>query len=258
MVHQPLGKLGLPVTPIGFGAFKIGRNVGAKYPQAYELPDEQAAARLLNGVLDLGVNLIDTAPAYGLSEERIGRAVGHRRAEYVLATKVGERFEGGRSSFEFSAREVRVSLEASLRRLRTEAVDLLLIHSDGRDEWIQTQTDTVEGLLEIKRRGLTRGIGLSGKTVEGAMRALDWSDVLAVEFHPENDSHRPVIREAHRRGVGVLVKKGLASGRLEAGRAIRWVLGEPGVTSLLIGTLDLHHFADNIAAAEKARPTAGA
>lgn len=256
MVHQPLGNLGLPVTPIGFGAFKIGRNVGAKYPQAYELPDEQAAARLLNGVLDRGVNLIDTAPAYGLSEQRIGRAIAHRRAEYVLATKVGERFEGGRSSFAFSAHEVRASLEASLRRLRTEAVDLLLIHSDGRDEWIQTQTDTVEGLQDAKKRGLTRGIGLSGKTVAGAMRALDWADVLAVEFHQDNDSHRPVIQEAHRRGVGVLVKKGLASGRLAAGQAIQWVLGEAGVTSLLIGTLDLRHIEDNIAASEQVRPTA--
>jgi len=89
MVPQPLGKTGILVTPIGYGAFKIGRNEGIKYPQGYALPSEAEVGRLLNGVLDLGVNLIDTAPAYGLSEHRIGQAIGHRRREYVLSTKVG-------------------------------------------------------------------------------------------------------------------------------------------------------------------------
>ena len=79
MVHRRLGRTGRHVSPIGFGAFKIGRNQGIKYASAYDLPDETAVAALLEGVLDLGINLIDTAPAYGLSEERIGRALGNDR-----------------------------------------------------------------------------------------------------------------------------------------------------------------------------------
>src|SRR5690348_3747969 len=97
MVRRTLGKTGLSVSPIAFGAFKIGRNEKIKYAQGYPLPTEEETARLLNGLLDLGINLIDTAPAYGLSEERIGRHISRRRGEFILSTKFGETFENGKS-----------------------------------------------------------------------------------------------------------------------------------------------------------------
>ncbi|TXT24440.1 MAG: aldo/keto reductase, partial [Planctomycetota bacterium] len=97
MQLRPLGKTELLVSPLGFGAFKIGRNEKVKYPQPYDLPDDTAVERLLNGVLDAGINLIDTAPAYGISEERIGKFLSQRRGEFVLSTKVGERFTNGES-----------------------------------------------------------------------------------------------------------------------------------------------------------------
>ena len=90
--RRPLGRTGLDVTPLGFGTFKIGRNEGIKYPDAYELPTDEGAAQLLNGVIDLGLNLIDTAPAYGSSESRIGAALAQRRDDYVLCSKAGERW----------------------------------------------------------------------------------------------------------------------------------------------------------------------
>ena len=98
---RDVGQTGLKVPPLGFGAFKIGRNEGVKYPTPYDLPDEAAVGRLLNSILDLGCTLIDTAPAYGLSEARIGQAIGHRRGEFVLSTKVGETFEDGQSNLRF-------------------------------------------------------------------------------------------------------------------------------------------------------------
>src|SRR5687768_4809484 len=101
MQHRILGKTGRLVSPIGFGAFKIGRNQGIKYPSGYALPDDVAVERLLNGVLDLGINLIDTAPAYGISEQRIGQFLSHRRNEFTLSTKVGETFEDGHSRYEY-------------------------------------------------------------------------------------------------------------------------------------------------------------
>ena len=73
MEHRSLGRHGPDVSVLGFGAFKIGRAEGTKYPAAYPLPEEDEAGRILAGVLDLGITLLDTAPAYGLSEERIGR-----------------------------------------------------------------------------------------------------------------------------------------------------------------------------------------
>src|SRR5665213_1331945 len=119
MKPRSLGKTGLEVSPIGFGAFKIGRNAKTKYSQAYPLPDDLSVERLLNGVLDVGVTHIDTAPAYGLSEERIGQFISRRRNDLTLSTKVGEIFEHGQSRYDFSAAGVRTSVEQSLRRLRT-------------------------------------------------------------------------------------------------------------------------------------------
>src|SRR5579872_2423253 len=188
MKPRRLGKTGLAVSPIGFGAFKIGRNEKTKYSAPYPLPDEQQVDRLLNGVLDLGVTHIDTAPAYGLSEERIGRTLAHRRNEFTLSTKVGEIFEQGQSRYDFSSAAVRASVEQSLRRLRTDVVDLVFIHAHAADVEIQQSSDVVPTLCELKQQGLVRAIGLSGKTEAGARLALDWADVLMVEYHLHDQS----------------------------------------------------------------------
>jgi aryl-alcohol dehydrogenase-like predicted oxidoreductase len=250
---RPLGDTGLDVSAIGFGSFKIGRNQGIKYPTGYELPSGDECARLLDGILALGINLIDTAPAYGEAEVRIGNHLASRRDEFVLSSKVGERFIDGVSHYEFGSRAVRESVEESLRRLQTDHLDLLLIHSDGNDLRILQETDTVDALLSLKEQGKTRSVGLSGKTVEGAAAALDWADVLMVEFHLQDTSHRDVMRQAHERGIGVLVKKGLAAGHLDPAEAIRFVLSEPSVDSLVLGGLNLEHFRANCRIASEVR-----
>ena len=250
MVPRRLGPTGLLVSPIGFGAFKIGRNTGAKYPSGYALPTDQEVDHLLNGVLDMGINYIDTAPAYGSSEERIGRALAHRRDEFVLSTKVGETFDDGRSTFDYSAAGIRASVTRSLARLRTDHLDLVFIHSDGRDLEILNSTDAVQTLVGLRDEGLVRAIGLSGKTVEGAEAALGWSDALMVEYHLDNPTHAAVIEMAAQAGVGVVVKKGLASGRLDPAAAIRFVLGNASVGSLVIGGLSLEHLRENVQTAE--------
>jgi aryl-alcohol dehydrogenase-like predicted oxidoreductase len=249
---RPLGKTGLCVSPIGFGAFKIGRNEKTKYAESYALPDEFAVTRLLNAVLDLGITHIDTAPAYGLSEERIGRSIAHRRHEFVLSTKVGEIFENGQSRYDFSAAAVRASVERSLVRLRTDILDIVFIHSDGDDLEIQHNTGAVATLAELKQRGLIGAIGLSGKTEAGARLALDWADVLMVEYHLDDQSHAGVITAAAERGVGVIVKKGLASGKIPAAGGIEFVLGNREIANLVIGGLNIDHIQSNVAAADRA------
>jgi aryl-alcohol dehydrogenase-like predicted oxidoreductase len=227
---------------VSFGAFKLGRNEGAKYPQGYELPDEAAAGRLLNDLLDQGCRAIDTAPAYGLSEERIGRHVSHRRKEFLLTTKVGESFVEGVSTYDFSREAVERSVHQSLKRLKTNVLDLVLIHSPGNDEDVLTQTPVVETLQKFRERGDIRRIGLSGKTPAGAKLALDWADALMVEFHQQNVSHLAVMREAQAAGVVVLVKKGLASGQLDPQSAVEFIAREASVSSLVLGTLKLENF----------------
>ena len=242
---RSIGTPNLQVPPLGFGAFKIGRNQGVKYPKPYDLPDEIAVGRLLNSVLDLGCTLIDTAPAYGLSEVQIGNAIGHRRNEYILSTKVGETFTDGKSIYDFSTAGVTASLERSLWNLRTEVLDIVFIHSNGDDQQILQNTDTVSVLLNFRSRGLIRAIGLSGKTVEGARLALEWADVLMVEYHLQDKSHDQVITQAAEKNVGVFVKKGLASGKLAPCESVQFVLGNPSVTSLIVGGLNFDHFHEN-------------
>ena len=251
MEYRPLGQTGLSVSPLGFGAFKIGRNQNVKYPQGYSLPDDRQVAELLNGVLDAGINLIDTAPAYGTSEERVGKALAHRRKEFILSSKVGETFgldPSGEavSHYDFSPEAIRHSVEGSLSRLKTDVLDILLLHSDGRDLFILQQTDAVESLLRLKEQGLVRYLGLSGKTAAGHAAALEWADVVMVEYNSHQRGEEVVISEAAEIGVGVLVKKGLASGHLDPHSAIPFVLSNPHVSSMVIGGLRLDHLLENI------------
>lgn len=251
--HSTIGLTELTVPPLGFGAFKIGRNEGIKYPTGYELPSEDEAARLLNGVLDLGCTLIDTAPAYGISEARIGRHLARRRKEFMLSTKVGETFAEGKSTYDFTTAGIRASLERSRERLQSDVLDTVFIHSPGNDQEVLEQTDVVGVLQEYRQRGVIRAIGLSGKSVEGAQLAMAWADVLMVEFHPQDTSHEAVIEAARQRNIGVFVKKGLGSGRIPPSEAIPFVLSRPGVTSLIAGGLNLDHFRENWQTAVRCR-----
>lgn len=255
--RRSLGRTRILVPPIGFGAFKIGRALGAKYPQPYEVPSDAAAAAILDAVIALDATLIDTAPAYGLSEERIGRHLSARRGEFVLSTKVGETFvEAAPGMFEsrhdFTPLAIGRSVEASVERLRGP-VELLFVHADARDGALARDRSVVDALEAAKARGLARAIGFSGKSADGARAALGWADAVMVEYHLDDRSAEGVIAEAAQRGVGVLVKKALASGRLPAAEAIRFVLANDAVDSVIVGGLDARHFAANVAAARSVR-----
>ena len=252
MQQRPLGRTGLLTSVLGYGAFKLGRNQEHRFEADYKLPTEAESTRLLNQVLDAGRDLlIDTAPAYGLSEERIGRAIGHRRDEFVLATKVGESFTEHGSCYDFSRAAVVASIERSLNRLRTDRLDVVCVHSDGRDLAIQHDTDVVATLDALKTAGTIRAVGFSAKTVAGIRAANKWADVLMLTYNINDRTNLPVMEEAAAAGVGVIVKKGLASGRTPAAMAIPFVLNQGGVSSLLIGSLSEAHVRDDIAIAEQ-------
>jgi len=246
MQMRQLGKSGLAVSPIGFGAFKIGRNAKIKYPQGYDLPTDSEAARLLDGLLDLGICHFDTAPAYGISEQRIGKWRNKRDLPLVISTKVGERFQDGESTYAFDDQSVRTSIANSLRHLQCETLDIVLIHTTSEDVEVLTETDVVETLHKLKEAGDIRAIGLSGKTPQAASLALEWADVVMVEYNASDRSHAEVIEEAARRQIGVMIKKGLASGHLPATDAIPAALRQPGVTNLVVGGLNLAHMSDNV------------
>ena len=251
MDYRPLGSCGISCSRLAWGAFKIGRDEGTKFPDGYTIPSEDDAIATVHEMLDLGITFIDTAPSYGLSEARLGRALADRREDVVLATKVGEQFIDGRSHHDFSSTAAVKSLHESLRRLGTDHVDLLLVHSDGDDRAILEDEEYIETLRSFRSGGLTRAIGFSGKTTEGNRRALDWSDAIMVEYHLDDRSHEPVITEAADRGVGVIVKKALRSGHLPAANALEFLFHDSpvadGITSVMVGSLSGDRMRENAA-----------
>jgi aryl-alcohol dehydrogenase-like predicted oxidoreductase len=250
MVPRPLGRSGLVVCPIGLGTTKLGRNTDVKYPERFALPSDEAVRDLLDTSLALGLNLIDTAPAYGESERRLGAFVAANRDRIVLCTKCGEQYRDGVSTYDFSARAIVASAEESLRRLRTDYVDILLLHSNSRDMEILTQTDALEGLDRLKKSGKARAVGISAKTEEGLARACETLDVVMAPFSERETVLAEALRRAHEKGLGVLAIKGLASGHLEAASAIEFVLKRPFIDALILGTINPAHLKEAVDVAD--------
>ncbi|MCC6135712.1 MAG: aldo/keto reductase [Candidatus Contendobacter sp.] len=256
MELRPLGATSLQVSPLGLGAVKFGRNQGVKYPHPFALPSDREALALLNLAWDLGINLLDTAPAYGESEERLGRLLRHCRRDWIIVTKVGEEFHDGVSRFDFSAAATRASVERSLRRLSVETLDAVLIHSDGDDLAILEREAVLPTLRDLQQAGLIRAVGMSTKTVAGGLRAVERCDLVMATYNLRQREELPVIRAAHTAGKGVLIKKGLLSGHLDvaesnpAQAALQLIYAEPGVSSIVVGTLNPVHLQANVAAAE--------
>ena len=111
---RPLGQTGLEVSCLGLGTVKIGRNQGVKYPTGFQLPDDNSVRNILDICREAGMNLIDTAPSYGHSEQRLGQLLSDR-GHWIICTKVGEEFSHGQSHFDFSATHTRLSTERSLQ-----------------------------------------------------------------------------------------------------------------------------------------------
>jgi len=241
-----LGRCDLETGRISLGTVKFGRNTDVKYPAKFELPEDKLIVNLLSEAQELGVKLLDTAPAYGNSEHRIGQLLPGRREDWVLCTKTGEQYAAGKSSYDFSRQAITDSVAQSLKRLRTDYLDIVLIHSNGDDLSILHQTDAFATLARLKEKGDVRYIGMSTKSVEGSIAALDISDVLMLTLNLKDQSNINVIREAHKKGTGILLKKVFASGHQTPEESLAFALGQRGVHSAVVGTIDSRHLKENV------------
>ncbi|MDB6145754.1 MAG: aldo/keto reductase family oxidoreductase [Pseudomonas sp.] len=255
-LHRPLGSTGLSVSPLGLGTVKLGRDQGVKYPSGFTIPSDQEAHMLLKLARELGINLIDTAPAYGTSEERLGPLLRGQRQEWVIVSKVGEEFEGGQSRHDFSPAHTKMSVERSLKRLETDFIDLVLVHSDGNDLAVLNDSGVYQALAELKQQGKIRGYGFSGKTVEGGLLALREGDCAMVTYNLTEQGEKPVLDYAAEHGKAILVKKALASGHVCLSPGIdpvqasfELLFEHPGVASAIVGTINPLHLAHNVATA---------
>ena len=253
MQKRALGSTGIDVSVLGLGTVKIGRNQQVKYPTGFELPDDDSVVELFELARSLGINFIDTAPAYGSSEQRLGELLPDRH-DWVIVTKVGEIFENGESRFDFSYDYTIASIEQSLRKLRRDVLDVVLVHSDGNDMDIINREPVFDALESAKSKGLIKAYGMSSKTVEGGSWVVQHCDVVMATANLEYDDERPVLELAEKLHKGVIIKKGLQSGHADSASggtgvetAFSHILGQPGVSSMIVGTINKQHLRDNVA-----------
>lgn len=199
MQQNLLGKTGLSVSQLGFGAAPIGM-----------LDIEvQQVGRLLNQLLDRGVNLIDTAACYQGSEDAIGQTVGGRRDDYVLVSKCGH--TSGLDGEDFSPAIIAANIDRSLKRLKTDHLDVCLLHSCGLD--VLEKGEALGALVEAREAGKVRFAGYSGDN-DAAAYAAALPDVAVIEAsinlcdQANLESVLPVCRQ---NDVGVIAKRPIAN-----------------------------------------------
>jgi aryl-alcohol dehydrogenase-like predicted oxidoreductase len=217
MERHRLGSTALEITRVGVGTAPIGS--GRDWPVFWGTQDEGEAVRAIRRALDLGVNWIDTAPFYGWgrAEEIVGRALDGREDGVLLFTKCGTMPDESGSRMDLRPETIRADLEASLRRLRVDSVDLLQFHDvDGatpiEESWGELQALVAEGKV---RHG-----GISNHPADLVERALTVGPVAALQYEYSllgRRVEREILPLAEREGIGVLTWAPLASGFLTDG-----------------------------------------
>ena len=194
------GNTGYKISRLGAGLAEIG--------QELELADVEQAGSVLNNALDMGINFLDTAACYDISEELIGRTVANRRDEYVLVTKAGHARGGGLNGRDWTYETVRDSIDRSLRRLNTDYVDLVQLHSCGIPDL--ERGDIIRALEDARDAGKTRLIGYSGDN-EAAHWAVDSGhfDTLQTSFNlvEQRAYTTGLLEKCANNGTGVIVKR---------------------------------------------------
>ena len=221
---RELGCTGLPVTVLGYGAMELR---GA--PRGRDVTEAQAET-ILNAVLDAGINYIDTSIDYGLSEERIGRYIGHRRSEFYLASKCGclvgasPAPPGQRGQHVFTRDNVLKGVEQSLARMKADYLDVVQFHASPSKEILE-EHGGLEALLELKDAGKVRFVGISA-TLPHLLDhiASGVFDVFQIPYSAVEREHEVAIGAASQAGAGIVVRGGAAKGAPSEGkqRGLQW------------------------------------
>jgi aryl-alcohol dehydrogenase-like predicted oxidoreductase len=216
MKLRRLGNSQLLASEIALGTVELGLDYGIPGDGGNLRPPESEAIRVLNEALDLGVNFIDTARAYGNSEELIGKALHHRRGEYLLATKLCPLQAGDLNAPDLRAR-IRASVETSMRMLQTDWIDLLMIHS-APIEVIEGADLILEALQDLKNAGHVRYVGASvyGEAGAAALRRGGF-DCLQIAYNAlDRVAESDLLPAAASQGVGIVARSVLLKGALTA------------------------------------------
>jgi aryl-alcohol dehydrogenase-like predicted oxidoreductase len=271
---RELGRTGLQVTMLGYGAMELR---GA--PRARPTTDEQAET-ILNAVLDAGINYIDTSIDYGVSEERIGRYISHRRSEYYLASKCGCLVGAATAQVSphvYTHDNIIAGVEQSLVRMKTDYLDLVQFHISPSKQTLQ-ENGSVDALMELKEAGKVRFIGMSGTLPHLRDHiAMGVFDVFQIPYSAMEREHEAVIAAASEAGAGIVVRGGAAKGAPSEGKQrghqwerwqraklddllgdmrpmefiLRFTFSNPHLDTTIVGTANPAHLQDNVAVLQK-------
>ena len=271
-----LGNTGLDVTRLGYGAMEVRAG-----DRGRPIEDDEAG-RVLNAVLDAGINFIDTSIDYGRSEEYIGRYISHRRDEFFLASKcgcpVGSLPPGDHV---FTRDNITAGVDQSLKRMRIEYLDAVQFHSSPSKGMIE-QEDAIQTLVDLKAAGKIRLLG-SSSVMPNLADHIDMGvfDVFQIPYSGLNREHETWITKAAKAGVGTIIRGGVAKGEpgqsgvsrpdswtmfgeagldelLDEGESrtsfmLRFTLAHPDLHTTIVGTKNPDHLAENVVAARKGR-----
>lgn len=209
MNRRPLGSTGIEVSEIGLGAWQLGNT------DQWAGPDHDTSLRIVDEALSLGVNLFDTAPGYagGRSEQLLGEALEGRRADVVLVTKFGHKADG---TSDWDAARIEPAVEQSLKALRTDHLDVILMHSPPSELLDGKKTAHYREFERLRSAGVVRAYGASvdwAADIDTVVETTD-SQVLEVLLHAFHQEPLAALEKASAKGVGAIVKVPLDSGWL--------------------------------------------
>ncbi len=269
MRHRRLGRTELSVSELGFGAWEIGWT---------DVDAGDEVGRLLNHALDQGIDFVDSSAAYRWSEELIAKYIGHRRHEFIFATKCGS----GRvlqadgewvQTLDYSAKAIAPQIDRSLQRMKTDYIDIMQLHSPSYDDLVNG--DGIEELQRAQEAGKIRFTSLSADD-DAAVRAVEMGsfDTLQISYNIlEQDSSR-IIAAAREIDMGIIIKEPLAQAAFEQPRpegkaerwemaqkrlapevigdlsrveaSLRWLLNDENVHTAIVGTTNVEHLQQNL------------
>jgi len=231
MEYTVLGKTGLKISRMGFGGIPIQKI------------DAEGTKKLMHSLLDAGINYIDTARGYTVSEEYLGFALEGIRQHFVLATKAMSRDREGMAK----------DIQTSLHNLRTDFIDLYQVHNPGLAdlEKVCAPGGALEALTEAKNAGRIGHLGVTVHTLEVFEKALElsWVETIMFPYNIVETQGEDLIRRCSEKNIGFICMKPLAGGALDdATLALRFVVQNPDVTVVIPGMAEEAELAQNIAA----------
>lgn len=237
MEYTVLGKTGLKISRLGFGGIPIQR------------VDAAVTRELVKAMAEKGMNYIDTARGYTVSESYLGEALEGLREKFVLATK----------SMARTKEAMAADVETSLKNLRTDYIDLYQIHNPNMEqlEQVIAAGGALEALQEAKAAGKIGHIGLTAHSLEVFAKALelDWVETIMFPYNIVETQAEDLMKKCTEKGIGFIDMKPLAGGAIEdATLALRFICANPDVTVVIPGMFDLQEIDQNLAAAEDKTP----